>query len=133
MPATAPAKISPAETQSATAAAALPPGSGPLTRGLIESGSQWVAQADNSAWFLQLMSSDMSQPAAAETFINSAIKSGLDTAKLRAYYINTPTMKRLGVIYGEFATRAEALDALGKIPTTAKGSKPYPRQVSGLR
>jgi MSHA biogenesis protein MshM len=114
-------------------ATTLPPNSGPLTRELIVSGGKWLAQANSNAWFLQLMSSDMSQPSAVESFIQNAINGGLDAEKLRAYYIDTAQMKRLGVIYGEFPTRADALAYLKEIPNATKGSKPYPRQIGQLR
>jgi hypothetical protein len=40
---------------------------------------------------------------------------------------------RTGVIYGDFATREEAIAAMQALPETIKAIQPFPRQVSKLR
>jgi MSHA biogenesis protein MshM len=40
---------------------------------------------------------------------------------------------RYGVIYGDFADRTAALDAISQLPKWVQTTHPYPRQVKRLR
>jgi type II secretory pathway predicted ATPase ExeA len=127
-PATVPAQITSAPIDSP-----LPSGSGPLTREALLAGESWLASAGNNRWFLQLTQSDASNPDAAESFLGMARAAGLNPAELRAYRSTRRGTARYGVIYGDFATQAEAVAAIQTLPAAVRSSRPYARPIRHLR
>lgn len=116
----------------ATAAMAAPPPFGPLTRQHIEKTKKWLEETGDRRWFIQLLNTDAGSAAQVERFLASAAKVA-DAEDIRVYTAESKGTRRLGVIYGEYASREEASQAIAKLPKALRAYGPYPRQVRRLR
>lgn len=105
----------------------------PRIQQYLTAGQQWLTQAPDDHWFIQLMLTDVDQAAQVERFLRNLADDALDMNQLRVYVAATEGKTRLGVIYGDYATRADALAALERLPAPLRKTKPYPRQVSRLK
>lgn len=104
-----------------------------LDRFLAES-RPWLASVAENHWFVQLYTTiDDSRPELIERFLAQALKSGLDTAPLRVYHYQSKDMSRYGVIYGDYASRPDAVSMLNTLPAEMKRTRPYVRQASQLK
>lgn len=111
---------------------AAPPRFGPLTRQRIEKTMKWLEETGDRRWFIQLLNTDAGSAAQVERFLAIAAKA-VDAETLRVYMAETKGTRRLGVIYGEYASREEASRAIASLPAALRAYGPYPRQVSRLR
>jgi len=105
---------------------------GPLTRKHVEETRPWLDSASDQRWFIQLLSADAGSAGHVENFLANALKVG-EPGAIRVYAVEIQGQKRLGVIYGEYATRQAASQAMAALPPTLKTYAPYPRQVRRLR
>ncbi|AXS80756.1 AAA family ATPase [Dechloromonas sp. HYN0024] len=104
----------------------------PLTRQHFAQYDQWIGDAPNSHYFIQLLATDASQTGEIEGFL-SRITNALEPAQIRVYRSSLSGRDRVGVIYGDFASREEAVEAMRGLPESIKAVQPFPRQVSKLR
>ncbi|OHC67770.1 MAG: hypothetical protein A2045_07635 [Rhodocyclales bacterium GWA2_65_20] len=105
---------------------------GPVTRQLAIESRAWLAMAPDERWFLQLVRTNVSQAPRVEAV--AAIASELlRKEQVKVYAIELDGIRRLGVIYGDFASQAEAAAAAADLPQGLKVLTPYPRQVRRLR
>jgi septal ring-binding cell division protein DamX len=105
---------------------------GPLTRAHLDRTDAWLAQAADERWFLQLLTADADNAGAVERLL--ARSGALDPGEsLGVYRATTPRGERLGVIYGDYSSMAEANAALRELPAALKAYGAYPRQVRKLR
>ena len=103
----------------------------PLTRQHFGQYEQWIADAPNSHYFVQLLATDASQTGEIEGFLARAT-SVLDPSQIRAYRSSLSGRDRVGVVFGDYATREEAVEAMHNLPESIKAAQPFPRQVSKL-
>ena len=92
----------------------------------------WFAKTPNDRWFIQLFGTDSSQARRIEALLARA-DALLDPAQVRVYFVPLRGSERMGVIYGEFPSRAAATEALKSLPAELRPYQPYPRQVIKLR
>lgn len=104
----------------------------PLTRQHFGQYDQWIADAPNNHYFIQLLSTDATQTGEIEGFLSRAARM-LDASQIRAYRSGLSGRDRVGVIFGDFDSREEALAAMQALPESIKAAQPFPRQVSKLR
>jgi MSHA biogenesis protein MshM len=105
---------------------------GPLARDRIEQTRRWLAGVPDEHWFVQLMVADSADPDQIDAFLARAAKS-IDPAQVRVFIAGVDNGIRIGVIYGDYATREAAAQATAALPSAVSGWKPYPRQVRRLR
>jgi type II secretory pathway predicted ATPase ExeA len=105
---------------------------GPLTRQHMTQFDKWIDEAPGTHYFIQLLATDATKTGQIEGFVAKATEE-LDPAQIRAYRSNLSGHDRVGVIYGDFATREEAVAAMQQLPDTIKAAQPFPRQVARLR
>lgn len=110
-----------------------PPGAvGPLTEALLAETTQWLAATPDGRWFLQLLTTDLANAAVVERLIAHA--ADLPAREhLRVYRASVGDVQRLGLIYGDYASAAEARRALRDLPPALRRPGIYPRQVARLR
>jgi type II secretory pathway predicted ATPase ExeA len=108
------------------------PAFGQLTRQRLEETRKWLDETADNRWFIQLLSTDAGSAAHVEGFLASAAKAA-DADSIRVYMVESRGIMRLGVIYGEYPSRAAATQALNDLPAALKVFGPYPRQVRRLR
>jgi MSHA biogenesis protein MshM len=106
---------------------------GPLTRERLEAGQDWLKQLPDDRWFIQVFATDASQHAEIETLLRRLSSSMPEMSKVHVYYSELSGKPRLGVMYGDYPTRAAASAAIRGLPELLRASKPYPRKVIRLR
>jgi type II secretory pathway predicted ATPase ExeA len=104
---------------------------GPLTREYLDRTGTWLATTAGERWFLQLLTTDLDHAGKVELFVAQAAAMQVGD-RLRVYLADVSGTRRLGVIYGDFASLADARAALDELPPPLRTSGPYPRRVSQL-
>ncbi|MEW6512837.1 MAG: AAA family ATPase [Pseudomonadota bacterium] len=124
-PATPPDPAPPApETSSAT----------PLLDQLLEASRPWLESVPDNRWFVQLFTAiDANSPEQVESFLNQVRNAGLEIAQVRVYHLAIDNKDRYGIIYGDYALRKDAVNALNALPPELKRYRPYPRQAVRLK
>jgi type II secretory pathway predicted ATPase ExeA len=124
------------ETGSQAAAQGLadraPPAPASLTEQRLAAGKNWLAQANDEHWFIQLRAMDASQTEQIESFLQRLEKL-LPPEQTRAYLGKRGNTPRIGVIFGEYDSYALAQQALAGLPPEVLASQPYLRQVRKLK
>jgi type II secretory pathway predicted ATPase ExeA/septal ring-binding cell division protein DamX len=110
-----------------------PPRAGPLTQARLEAGRAWLEQQPNDRWFIQVFATDASRHGEIESMLRRLPPSKPEMDNVRVYYSELSGKPRYGIMYGEYATRAAAVAAIGDLPKSLRVIKPYPRQVVRLR
>ncbi|MBW7901600.1 MAG: AAA family ATPase [Rhodocyclaceae bacterium] len=108
-------------------------GFGPLTRALLADSAAWLREAPGKRHFIQLTQADAAQADAIETFLTTHAARLDQQHPLRAYRSALSGRDRLGIIYGDFATPAQAAAALARLPADLRAAGPYVRTVDKLR
>jgi len=98
----------------------------------IAATNEWLERTPETHYFIQLLSTDGNNEHGVEIFLENVSKT-LDPKQIRVYRSTLSGRERLGVIYGDFATRELASAELSKLAPTGAGSSPYIRTVSKLR
>jgi type II secretory pathway predicted ATPase ExeA len=93
---------------------------------------QWFEQTPDDRWFIQLLGTDSSQVRRIEALLARA-DALLEPATVRVYYVAMNGSQRMGVIYGDYPSRAAATEALKTLPAELRPYHPYPRQMIKLR
>ena len=129
----APAAAAPAPApapagEPAVALADLPP----LTAQHAAQFDAWLPAAARENYFIQLTARNAAHAEDIENFLARAGKS-LDPAILRIYRSGPPENVQLGIIYGDYPSRAAAWAAIRSLPEPIRRMRPYPRSVSTLQ
>lgn len=109
-----------------------PPAAPPTLAERITATDAWLNSTPATHYFIQLLSTDGGNERGVELFL-ATIEKSLDPAQIRVYRSNLSGRERLGVIYGDYATRELAQAELARLGPTGAGSSPYIRTVSKLR
>lgn len=92
----------------------------------------WIQKTPDHHFFIQLLSTDGANARGVEQFLDQ-ISGKLDSSQIRVYRSSKSGRDRLGVIYGEFATRTLADSELARLSHLGLNSGPYVRSVGKLR
>ena len=98
----------------------------------IAATNEWLERTPETHYFIQLLSTDGDNEHGVAVFLES-ISKALDPQQIRVYRSSLSGRERLGVIYGDFATRELASAELARLAPIGAGSSPYIRTVSKLR
>jgi len=107
-------------------------GLGPLTAERLQASEAWLRQTPGYRYFIQLLNIEASASREVEAFL-ATHSSSLDSQQLRVYRSSLSGQDRIGVIYGDFATRNEASAAINTLPAALRMTQPHPRSVARLR
>ena len=94
--------------------------------------ADWLATAPDDHYFIQLTTRSANHTEDIERFLARAGQ-WLEPAELRVYVVGTAENGQIGVIYGDYPTRAAAWDATRAFPEEVRRMRPYPRPVSALQ
>jgi type II secretory pathway predicted ATPase ExeA len=97
----------------------------------ITATSEWLKTTPDTHYFIQLLNTDATSQRQVELFVDNTEKL-LDPQQIRVYRSNLSGRDKLGVIYGDFASREAANAALAKLPDPIRTSRPYIRATSKL-
>ncbi|MCL2656786.1 MAG: AAA family ATPase [Betaproteobacteria bacterium] len=128
----APSKLAQSEEHPA---AHEPPEAPPLGRFVTErlhQSREWLANADGAHWYVQLGTAEPDHMANLERQLKrlDTIESG---QAFRIYAVPGLPPGRLLLIWGDFASAAEARQALAKLPEWARNDRPYVRGISSIK
>jgi MSHA biogenesis protein MshM len=132
-PATAPTERSHTTDQQATPpspANMLPLGATAQDR--LDETKQWITATADDRWFIQLVATNATQLAYAEQYLARA-DALLSPDHAGLYVASTGKEQRVGIIYGDFASRRAASEAIGRLPAELRVNSPFPRQLLRLK
>lgn len=98
----------------------------------IAATEDWLKNTPDSHYFIQLLSTDGNNARDVEIFLDNNT-GALDPQQVRVYRSRLSGRERLGVIYGDYASRAAAYPELARLADAKPASNPYVRSVSKLR
>lgn len=123
----------PGTAVSATAASAPPKAEGPPTlEARYAAGHALVESATGPRYVVQLMMTDARDPAYLESYLAQATRT-LKADEIFLYRSGSVDVPKVGVLYGAFATRQEANDAMAALPANLRQFRPYVRAVESVR
>lgn len=106
----------------------------PLLDKLLEESQPWFESVADNRWFVQLFTAiDADRPEQVESFLMSVRNAGLEMGQVRVYHLNADKKARYGIVYGDYASHKDAVDALNALPAELKRFRPYPRQAGRLK
>ena len=124
------AAVTAAATPSAASAPAARPGDLVGTR--MAAGRELLAPGSSARFTVQLMVSDARSREYLEAWLADAGRS-VDPARLYIVPASGADIPRMGVVFGPFAERNQAADALEALPENLKQFRPYVRSIDALR
>lgn len=102
--------------------------------GMLSDSRSWIESVEADRWFIQLYATiDDSRPDLVERFVIRARRSGLEPDLVRVYHSSFGETSRYGVIYGDYASRKDAVKVLNALPAALKRNRPHVRQAIRLR
>lgn len=106
----------------------------PLLDKLLEENQPWLETVSGDRWFIQLFTAiDGNEPAQVEAFLTNIRNAGLEMARIRVYRVTIGDKPRYGILYGDYVSRQDAVNAMNALPPEAKRYRPYPRQAIRLK
>ncbi len=103
----------------------------PLLDKLLADSRPWLETVAENHWFLQLYSTE--HPDRVEIFLTQAQNSNVESAQLRVYHSNLGDISRYGIVYGDYASRKDAVKGLDTLPVDLMRNRPYVRQAIQLK
>jgi len=105
--------------------------SGPATvEGRLSATREWLAAVPQTTHTIQLMGTNSEEQLRANL---KALSKTLEPGKIFVFRTVAQGKPSITVVYGSYADRAAALQALGKLPATVAANKPVLRTVNGIR
>lgn len=98
----------------------------------IAATQEWVRKTPDTHYCIQILVTDGGNQGEVAAFIARNART-LDPRQVRVYRIQQDSGDRLGVIYGDYASRDEANAALAKLGGLSPAGRPYVRAVAQLR
>lgn len=106
----------------------------PLLDKLLNESRPWFESVADNRWFVQLFTAiDADSPEQVESFLTIVRNTGLELAQVRVYHLSIEKKHRYGIIFGDYAARKDAVNALNTLPAELKRFRPYPRQAMWLK
>ena len=93
---------------------------------------QWITATADDRWFIQLVATNATQLGYAEQYLARA-DALLSPDHAGLYVASTGKEQRIGIIYGDFASRRAASEAIGQLPAELRVNNPFPRQLLRLK
>ena len=104
----------------------------PLTAQFASQFDTWLPMASGDSFFIQLTARNAAHAPDIENFLARGGKA-LEPEQLRVFRSGPPENAQIGIIYGEYPTRAAAWAAIRNLPEPIRRMRPYPRPVSALQ
>lgn len=139
-PPTEPVAASPAAAEAPFEAAATPTVEiepelarlGPEFHQRLAASREWQDQVAPDRWFVQLATAAIDDQTGLKRYLSRA-DTLLDGTQLRLFTDKTESGVRVGIIYGDFPSAAEARSALTRIPEALRNRGAYVRQASAIK
>lgn len=92
----------------------------------------WIANADERHYTIQLLRIEVQRAQTAEDFLRQA-KPLAESAELYTYTANAEGQQWIGIVYGDFASANDAERTLAALPSTLGNSLPFVRPIRHLK
>jgi type II secretory pathway predicted ATPase ExeA len=127
------AKPAPAAAPAAVPSAPPSRSTTPLLDQQLAASQPWLDTVAPDRWFIQIHSIDGARPTQAEALLVQFRDAGVEMAQLRVYHSKLSGKARYGIIYGDYASRQEAVQAQESLPVMLRSYRPYARSTIRLR
>jgi len=128
-PPTPPAPEPVAKTVSA---APPPPPEGPLARKRFAATQEWLKTAPAKKYAIELLTVRSGRSEVLEDFVRQ-LSQLLDADSVHVYSVKIDDAQYYAVAYGDYASVADTVTAMGQLPETLKARAPYPRSFGRMR
>jgi type II secretory pathway predicted ATPase ExeA len=98
----------------------------------IAATDEWLKNTPDTHYFIQFLSTDASNLSDVQLLVDE-LAARLDPRQIRVYRSRLSGSDRLGVIFGDFANRAEAEARLAQLSRVTPAGTPYVRAVGKLK
>jgi septal ring-binding cell division protein DamX len=98
----------------------------------IAATGEWIKSTPDTHYFIQFLSTDANNLSDVQLLVDE-LSVRLDPRQLRVYRSRLSGRERLGVIYGDYASRGEAEAALAGLSSVTPAGAPYVRAVGKLK
>ena len=98
----------------------------------IAASEAWLKEAPGSHYVIQLLNTDAGRQDEVVEYLETRVQT-LDPQLVHVYRSNLSGRDRIGVVYGDYASRSAANTDLARLSVGSAGGKPYVRSVSKLR
>ena len=105
---------------------------GAQTSDRIAATDRWLKSVAEDRWFIQLLATEARSAEKIESFV-AGTEGLVGSQDLHVYVAKVNGNQRVGVIYGDYPSREEALAAVAQLPEPLRALKPFPRKVKWLR
>ena len=109
-----------------------PAGRAPTLGERIATTDEWLKNTPDTHYFIQFLSTDANNLSNVQLLVDE-LSTRLDPRQLRVYRSRLSGRDRLGVIYGDYASRGEAEAELAKLSGVTPAGMPYVRAVGKLK
>jgi len=130
-PPTAPAPP-PAPAAKVASAPPPPPPEGPLARARFAATQEWLKTAPAKTYAIELLTVRSGRSEVLEDFVRQ-LSQLLDADSVHVYSVKIDDAQYFAVAYGNYASVADTVTAMGKLPETLKARAPYPRSFGRMR
>jgi type II secretory pathway predicted ATPase ExeA len=110
-----------------------PPSATPLLESQLAASRGWLGSVAADRWFVQLYTVDGNHPDHVEIFLAKLRSTGMAMDQVRVYHSKLSGTARYGVVFGDYASRQDAVNALDTLPAAIRPNHPYARQAVRLR
>jgi MSHA biogenesis protein MshM len=129
-----PSPVSPPEFKSVEPVLPEKASTTPLLDQLLKESRPWFESVADNRWFIQLFTAiDANSPEQVESFLAQVRNAGLEMALVHVYYLKVEKKDRYGIIFGDYASHKDAVNALNTLPAELRRYRPYPRQTIRLK
>lgn len=125
-----PAKASAGGSTAAATAAGLAPAASGNVKGRLDVTREWLAAAPQTTHTIQLMGTNSEEQLKGQL---QSLSKVLDPTKLYIFRTMAQGKPSITVVYGAYADRQHALQALEKLPASVSANRPVLRTVNGIR
>jgi type II secretory pathway predicted ATPase ExeA len=115
-----------------SAGTARPAGRAPTLGERIAATDAWLKETPDTHFFIQFLSTDANNLSDVQLLVDE-LSARLDPRHLRVYRSRLSGRDRLGVIYGDYASRREAEAELARLSGVTPAGTPYVRAVGKLK
>lgn len=115
-----------------TVSAAPPPPEGPLARERFAATQEWLKTAPAKTYAIELLTVRSGRSEVLEDFVRQ-LSQLLDAESVHVYSVKIDDAQYYAVAYGNYASVADTVTAMGQLPETLKARAPYARSFGRMR
>jgi len=128
----APAASAPEPPARAAMPASVQPPETPLAQSRFAATQEWLKTAPAKTYAIELLTVRRGKPDVLEDFVRQ-LSQLLEADSVHVYSVKIEGAQYFAVAYGNYASVADTVTAMGQLPETLKARAPYPRSFGRMR